>query len=149
MFSHWYLMTQQCIWLDICIRSCLMLPLVYLCLSTSPNIIHSGNRQWGRRVFRKSCWYRKRFKPYLSTFVELEHETVFFFSDTRSFIKGDGKELTVLTLNIQSINAKFDHLYPGINNLPSMVCILGPLVFSKHSFHLMPICLYDISPAIN
>ena len=39
--------------------------------------------------------------------------------DIKPVIKSDAKEFIVLTLNI-SINAKFDNLYPVINNLSSM-----------------------------
>ena len=39
-----------------------------LCPSTSLNIRNGGNRQWCRRVLPVSCWYRKRFKPYLINF---------------------------------------------------------------------------------
>ena len=60
----------------------------------------------------------------LSTFVESEHEIENFCdaryiepSDITSIIKDDGKDFTLPTLNIQSINAKFDNLYPVINNL--------------------------------
>ena len=70
----------------------------------------------------------------LSTFVDSEHEITNFcdsryieLSDIKSVIKNDGKEFTVLTLNIQSINAKFDNLYPVINNLSSMGLYFGAI----------------------
>ena len=53
----------------------------------------------------------------LYTFVESEHEIENFcdsryieLSDITSIIKEDGKGFTILTLNIQSINAKLDNL---------------------------------------
>ena len=63
----------------------------------------------------------------LSTFVESEHGIEIFcdsryieLSDITSIIKDDGKNFTTYTLNIQSIDAKFDNLYPVINNLYSI-----------------------------
>ena len=74
----------------------------------------------------------------LSTFVDSEHEIKNFcdsryikLSDIKSVIKKDGKEFTVLTLNIQSINAKFDNLYPVINNLSSMGLYFGAICLQE------------------
>ena len=92
----------------------------------------------------------------LSTSVESEYEVEHFcdsryieLSDITSIIKDDGKDITILTLNIQSINAKFDNLYPVINNLSSMGLYSGPFVFRRPGFHLMLMYLYYIFPAIN
>ena len=74
----------------------------------------------------------------LSTFVESEHEIENFcdsryieLSDITSIIKDDGKDFTILTLNIQSINAKFDNLYPVINNLSSMGLYFGAICLQE------------------
>ena len=48
-------------------------------------------------------------------------------SDIKSVIKNDGKEFSVLAVNIQSINAKFGNLYPVINNLSSMGLYFGAI----------------------
>ena len=74
----------------------------------------------------------------LSTFVESEHEIENFcdsryieLSDITSIIKDDGKDFTILTLNTQSINAKFDNLYPVINNLSSMGLYFGAICLQE------------------
>ena len=48
-------------------------------------------------------------------------------SDITSIIKYDGKDFTILTLNIQSINAKFDSLYSVLNDLSSMGLYFGAI----------------------
>ena len=74
----------------------------------------------------------------LSTFEESEHEIENFcdsrdseLSDITSIIKEDEKDFTILTLNIQSINAKFDNLYPVINNLSSMGLYFGAICLQE------------------
>ena len=59
----------------------------------------------------------------LSTFVDSEHEIKNFcssqyidLSDLSSILKNDD-DFAILTLNVQSINAKFDNLFAIINNL--------------------------------
>ena len=52
-------------------------------------------------------------------------------SDIKSVIKNYGKSFTVLTLNTQSINAKFDNLYPVINNISSMGLYFGAICFQE------------------
>ena len=96
------------------------------------------------------------FNHILSTFVDSEHEIKNFcdsryieLSDIKSVIKKHGKEFTVLTLNIQSINAKFDNLYPVINNLSSMGLYFGAIFSRRHGFYLMPMFHCYISPAIS
>ena len=77
-------------------------------------------------------------KHIFSTFVESEHD-IEKFCDSRyiklsgitPIIKDDGKDFTILTLNIQSINAKFDNLYPVINNLSSMGLYLGAICIQE------------------
>ena len=73
-----------------------------------------------------------------TTFVESEHEIENFcdsryieLSDITSVIKDDGTDFTIVTLNIQSINAKFDNLYPVINNLSSMGLYLGAICLQE------------------
>ena len=68
----------------------------------------------------------------LSTFVESEHE-IENFCDLRyiTIIKGDGNDFTILTLNIQSINAEFDNLNPVINNLSSMGLYFGAICLQE------------------
>ena len=93
----------------------------------------------------------------LSTFVDSEHEIENFcdsryieLSDIKSVIKNDGKEFTVLTLNIQSINAKFDNLYPVINNLSSIglyfgaICLQGTWLSSDADVSLLHIPGYKL-----
>ena len=59
----------------------------------------------------------------LKIFVTLVIE----LSDITSIIKDDGKDFTILNLNIQSINAKFDNLSAVINNLSSMGLYFGAI----------------------
>ena len=70
----------------------------------------------------------------LSTFVESEHKIENFcnsryieLSDFTSIIKDNGKDFAILTLNIQSIYAKFNNLYPLINNLSLMGLYFGAI----------------------
>ena len=74
------------------------------------------------------------------TFVNSEHETRIFrdsryieLSGIKPVIRNDEK-FTVLTLNIQSINAKFDNLYPVINNLSSMGLFFGAICLQETWF---------------
>ena len=92
----------------------------------------------------------------LSTFVESEHEIVNFcdsryieLSDITSIIKDDGKDFTILSLNIQSINAKFDNFDPVWTIYRQWACISGPFVFRRPGFHLMLMYHYYLFPAIN
>ena len=109
-----------------------------LCLSTSPNIRNGGNRTWCCKVFPVSCWYRKRSKLYFIYFCGIRAWN-WKFCDSRyielsgitSIIKDDGKDFTLLTFNIQSINAKFDNLYPVINNLSSMGLYFGAICLQE------------------
>ena len=62
----------------------------------------------------------------LSTFVDFEHEIPIFcnslyvdMSELQSLFINNGNEFLILTLNIQSVNAKFNNLFPVINNLAS------------------------------
>ena len=62
----------------------------------------------------------------LSTFVDSEHEITNFchshyvdMSEIQSIFQNSQNEFLLLTLNIQSVNAKFDNLVPVIDNLSS------------------------------
>ena len=62
----------------------------------------------------------------LSTFVDSEHEITNFchsqyvhMSEIHSIFKNSSKEFLILTLNIQSVHAKFNNLFPVIDNLAS------------------------------
>ena len=60
----------------------------------------------------------------LSSFVDSEHEIVSFrdsryidMSDIKSVFKQSLSNFHILSLNVQSINAKIDNLFPIMNNL--------------------------------
>ena len=66
--------------------------------------------------------------------MESEHEIGHFcdsryieLSDITSIIKDNGKDFTIIILNIQIINAKLDNPYPVINNLSSMSLYFGAI----------------------
>ena len=68
----------------------------------------------------------------LSTFVDSEHEISNFchsryvdMSEIQSIFQNNYSKFLILTLNIQSINAKFNHLYPIINNPASQDLYFG------------------------
>ena len=73
-------------------------------------------------------------KTIFNLLVESEHE-IENFCDSRyielsvitPIIRDDGKDLAIFTLNIQSINAKFDNLHPVINNISSMGLYFGAI----------------------
>ena len=94
----------------------------------------------------------------LSTFVESEHEIENFcdsryieLSDLTLIIKDDGNDFTILTLNIQSINAKFDTFYPVVNNLSSMGLYFGTICLQEtcRLSSDADVSLLHIFPAIN
>ena len=81
-----------------------------------------------------SCCYRKRSQPYCIYFCGIKawNRKFLWLSLHRALghnlnhqLKDDGKDLTILTVNIESINAKFENLYPVINNLSSMGLYFG------------------------
>ena len=73
----------------------------------------------------------------LSTFVDSEHEIPNFcnsryvdLSELQSLFINNGNKFLILTLNIQSVNAKFNNLFPVINvinNLPSQGLYFGAI----------------------
>ena len=70
----------------------------------------------------------------LSTFVDSEHEIPNFcnsryvdMSELQSLFINNGNELLILTLNIQSVNAKFNNLFPVMNNLASQGLYFGAI----------------------
>ena len=60
----------------------------------------------------------------LSTFVDSEYEISNFcnsryvdLSEVQSIFRNNPNEFLILTLNVQSVNAKFNNLFPVIDNL--------------------------------
>ena len=74
------------------------------------------------------------FHHVLSSFVDSEHEIVNFrdsryidMSDIKSVFKQSLSNFHILSLNVQSINAKFDNLFPIINNLSASGLYFGAI----------------------
>ena len=74
----------------------------------------------------------------LSTFVDSEHEIPNFchsryidMSEIQSIFQNNYSEFLILTLNIQSVNAKFSNLYPIINNLASQGLYFGAICLQE------------------
>ena len=74
----------------------------------------------------------------LSTFVDSEHEIKKFshsqyvdISEIQSIFKNSQNEFLILTLNIQSVNAKFDNLFPVIANLASQGLYFGAICLQE------------------
>ena len=70
----------------------------------------------------------------LSTFVDSEHDTPSFcdsryidMSEIQSIFQNNNSEFLILTLNIQSVNAKFNNLYLIINNPASQGLYFGAI----------------------
>ena len=85
----------------------------------------------------------------LSTFVDSEHEISNFcdsryvdLSEVQSIFRNNPNELLILTLNIQSVNAKFNNLFPVIDNLTSQGLYLEQFVCKRHGRPLIPTCHY-------
>ena len=85
----------------------------------------------------------------LSTFVDSEHEiTIFCHSqyvdmfEIYSMFQNSPKEFLILTLNIQSVNAKFNNLFPVIDNLASQDLYFGAICLQRHGLPVIPICRY-------
>ena len=75
-------------------------------------------------IFYLLLWNQSmKLKIFVTRYIEL--------SDITSIIKDDGKDFTMLTLNIQTISAKFDNLYPVINNLSSMGLYFGAICLQE------------------
>ena len=74
----------------------------------------------------------------LSTFVDSEHEIPNFcnsryvdMSELQSLFINNGNEFLILTLNIQSVNAKFNNLFPVINNFASQGLYFGAICLQE------------------
>ena len=74
----------------------------------------------------------------LSPFVDSEHEIPNFcnsryvdMSELQSLFINNGNEFLILTLNIQSVNAKFNNLFPVINNLASQGLYFGAICLQE------------------
>ena len=74
----------------------------------------------------------------LSTFVDSEHEIATFcdssyitISDIQSINKNHDKEFSILSLNTQSINAKFDKIYAIVNSLSSLGHYVGAICLQE------------------
>ena len=74
----------------------------------------------------------------LSTFVDSEdeipnfcHSRFLYMSEMQSILQNNYSELLILTLNIQSVNAKFNNLYPVINNLASQGLYFGAICLQE------------------
>ena len=85
----------------------------------------------------------------LSTFVDSEHEIPNFChsryvdtSEVQSLFQNNRDEFLIRTLNIQSINAKFNNLFPVINNLTSQGLYFGASVSKRLGLPVILICLY-------
>ena len=70
----------------------------------------------------------------LSTFVDSEHEIPNFCLsrhvdtfEVQSLFQNNRDEFLILTLNTQSVNAKFNNLFPVINNLTSQDLYFGAI----------------------
>ena len=85
----------------------------------------------------------------LSTFVDSEHEIPNFChsryvdtSEVQSLFQNNRDEFLILTLNIQSINAKFNNLFPVINNLTSQGLYFAASVSKRLGLPVILICRY-------
>ena len=74
----------------------------------------------------------------LSTFVDSEHEITNFchshyvdMSEIQSIFQNSQNEFLILTLNIQSVNAKFDNLFSVIDNLSSQGLYFGAICLQE------------------
>ena len=74
----------------------------------------------------------------LSTFVDSEHEISNFcnsryvdLSEVQSIFRNNPNEFLILTLNIQSVNAKFNNLFPVIDNLTSQGLYFGAICLQE------------------
>ena len=74
----------------------------------------------------------------LSTFVDSKHEIPTFcnscyvdMSELQSLFINNGNEFLILTLNIQSVNAKFNNLFTVINNLASQGLYFGAICLQE------------------
>ena len=84
---------------------------------------------------RTGCFYKNLagtendFNHVLSTFADSENEITHFCHS--QYVQNSPKEFLILTLNIQSVNAKFDNLFPVIDNLASQVLYFGAICLQE------------------
>ena len=85
----------------------------------------------------------------LSTFVDSEHEITNFchsryvdISEIQSIFQNSPNEFLILTFNIQSVNAKFDNLFPLLPTLHLKVYILVWSVCKRHGHPVIQIYRY-------
>ena len=85
----------------------------------------------------------------LSTFVDSEHEITNFWhshyvdmSEIQSIFQNSQNEFPILTLNIQSVNAKFDNLFPDIDNLSFQGLYFGGICLQETWTLVISICRY-------
>jgi len=74
----------------------------------------------------------------LSTYVDSEYEIENFcdsryieWSNLENTMKNNGRSFSIISLNVQSINAKFDTLFPIVNNLSSMGLYFGAICLQE------------------
>ena len=81
---------------------------------------------------------KKNLNHILSTFDDADHEIVNFcnsryitFSNTAFIFQNSHNEFITLSLNVQSINAKFNQLYPIVSKLSSMGLYFGAICLQE------------------
>ena len=91
-----------------------------------------------RGYFENFAGTEKDLNHILSTFDDADHEIVNFcisryitFSDTASIFQNSHNEFISLSLNVQSINAKFNQLYPIVSKLSSMGLYFGAICLQE------------------
>ena len=84
----------------------------------------ASNWYWNYQWVKQFYGTENDLNHILSTFVDSEHEIATFcdssyiaISDIQSIIKKHDEDLSILSLNTKSINAKFDKIYAIVNNL--------------------------------
>ena len=103
-----------------------------------------GNLCYDRRWRKKRANYdnfagtENDLNHVLSTFVDSEHEISNFchsryvdLSEVQSIFQNNPNEFLILTLNIQSVNEKFNHLLPVIDNLTSQGLYFGAICLQE------------------
>ena len=91
-----------------------------------------------RGYFENFAGTEKDLNNILSTFDDADHEIVnvcnsryITFSATAPFFQNSHNEFITLSLNVQSINAKFNQLYPIVSKLPSMGLYFGAICLQE------------------
>ena len=117
---------------------------VYLSCETGVIIMPLGNLCYDRRWRKKRANYdnfagtETDLNYVLSTFVDSEHEISNFchsryvdLSEVQSIFQNNPNEFLIFTLNIQSVNEKFNHLFPVIDNLTSQGLYFGAICLQE------------------